>query len=105
MSYRVIWSDFSVLQLDTIFDYYIENASRRVATNLISKIISKPSEIIHDPYIAQREDLLIGRKEEYRYLVCKNYKIIFAIDADQKLIKVSDVFDTRQNPTKMKRVK
>lgn len=41
----------------------------------------------------------------YRYLVCDNYKISYSVDVELKLIKIADVFDTRQNPVKMKRTK
>ena len=34
-----------------------------------------------------------------------NYKIIYSVDIELKLIKVADVFDTRQNPIKIKRNK
>lgn len=53
----------------------------------------------------QIEDLLIDRENTYRYLICKNYKIIYSVDQKLKLIKIADVFDTRQNPTKIKRNK
>jgi hypothetical protein len=51
----------------------------------------------------QIEELLIDRQYAYRYIVCKNYKIIYSIDYTLQLIKIADVFDTRQNPTKIKR--
>lgn len=52
----------------------------------------------------QIEDLLIDRKDGYRYIVCGNYKIIYSVDIELKLIKIADVFDTRQNPIKIKRI-
>jgi plasmid stabilization system protein ParE len=105
MTYRVIWSDFAELQLDSIFNYYLEKVSSIVAYNLVEEIISEPFKIAENPTVAQREELLMNRENEYRYLVCRNYKIIFSIDVANKLIKVADVFDTRQNPSKIKRVK
>jgi len=45
--------------------------------------------------------LLKDRKETYRYLIFKNYKILYSVDSQQNLIKVADVFDTRQNPKKI----
>ena len=51
----------------------------------------------------QIEELLIDRKSVYRYIVCGNFKIIYSIDKELKLIKIADVFDTRQNPIKIKR--
>ena len=105
MSFQIIWSDQAEIQLDRIFEYYSENASVRVAINLIRKIIDEPNKLLEKPEISQREELLLDRESEYRYLVCKNYKIIYSVDSKAKLIKIADVFDSRQNPTKIKRTK
>ena len=105
MGFKIIWSDFAETELDKIFEYYVENASLKVAKNIIEKIISEPNKIISHPEITQVEELLLDRENNYRYLICDNYKIIYSIYSDQKLIMIADVFDTRQNPTKIKRTK
>ena len=105
MSFKIIWSNFAEIQIDSIFEYYLENASVDVANKIIKEIISEPNKIILIPELTQREDLLLDRENEYRYLICKNYKIIYSIDQKHNLIKIADVFDTRQNPTKIKRTK
>ncbi|WP_281310686.1 type II toxin-antitoxin system RelE/ParE family toxin [Flavobacterium flavigenum] len=105
MAFRVIWSDFAERELDKIFEYYIENASLQVAKNVIEKIILESKKILSHPEITQVEELLLDRENEYRYLICDNYKIIYFIDSKQKLIMIADVFDTRQNPAKIKRTK
>lgn len=105
MAFKIIWSDFAEMQLDQIFEYYIEKAGIRVAKNIIEKIILEPNKILSHPEISQVEELLLDREKEYRYLICDNYKIIYSIDPKQKLIMIADVFDTRQNPTKIKRTK
>jgi plasmid stabilization system protein ParE len=103
MEFRTIWSDFAEAQLDDIFEYFEVNASHRIAKKLLKGIISEPDKLIKAPEIGQVEELLVDRKTEYRYLVYKNYKIIYSIEKDAGVIKIADVFDTRQNPTKMNR--
>lgn len=105
MEFQIIWSDQAEIQLDKIFEYYSENASIRIAVNLIRKIINEPNKLLKNPEISQREELLLDRELEYRYLVCKNYKIIYSVDSKSKLIKIADVFDSRQNPLEIKRTK
>jgi hypothetical protein len=61
--------------------------------------------LLKNPEIGQVEELLKGRKTTYRYLTFKNYKLIYSIDKITGFIKIADVFDTRQNPTTMKRTK
>ena len=103
MNFEIIWSDFAEKQLDEIFDYYVENASLKVAKNLLQKLLAEPNRILDNPEMLQIEELLINRQDEYRYIVCKNYKIIYSIDYKLQLIKIADVFDTCQNPTKIRR--
>lgn len=103
--FEIIWSDHAEIELDKIFEYYSEFASIRVANNLIQKIVKEPNKLLSNPEISQREELLLNREIEYRYLVCKSYKIIYSIDSKAKFIKIADVFDSRQNPTKIKRNK
>jgi len=105
MNFTIIWSDFAESELDKIFEYYVENASLRVAKNVINKIILEPNRIFSHPEITQVEELLLDRENHYRYLICDNYKIIYSINSEKNFIMIADVFDTRQNPTKIKRTK
>ena len=103
--FEIIWSNQAEIELDKIFVYYSEVASVRVAKNLLKEIIEEPNKLISNPEISQREDLLLDRENEYRYLVCKNYKLIYSVDTKTRVIKIADVFHTRQNPAKIKRTK
>jgi plasmid stabilization system protein ParE len=105
MSFQVIWSEHSENQLSIIFEYYSQNTNVRVAKKLIRALITEPKRLKYITEIGQREDLLLNREIEYRYLIYKNYKIIYSVDFNLKLIKVADVFDTRQNPEGIKRTK
>ncbi|WP_417371348.1 type II toxin-antitoxin system RelE/ParE family toxin [Gelidibacter japonicus] len=105
MGLKIIWSAFAESQLDEIYDYYEKKASSRVATKLVKGIINEPKKLIKSPFIGQEEELLRDRKIKYHYLVFKNYKLIYSVDEQNGFIKIADVFDTRQNPPKMKRTK
>ena len=100
MSFEIIWSDFAETELDKIFEYYVEHASLKVAKNLLDAILSEPNKLVENPEITQVEDLLLDREIQYRYLLCKNYKLIYSIDYEHKLLKITDVFDTRQKISK-----
>ena len=105
MKFKVIWSYFAEEKIDEIFEYYKTEAGLRIAKKLLSSLIEAPDILIDNPHVGQIEELLMERKEKYRYLLHKNYKIIYSVDEENELIKVADVFDTRQNPIKMKRNK
>ena len=57
------------------------------------------------PKIGQEEELLEEDPKDFRYLVYKSYKIIYLVNWNENRIEVFDVFDTRQNPIKIKRGK
>lgn len=103
MTFEIIWSNFAERQLDIIFLYYRENAGKRVAVRMVQEIINEPNRLKKDPFIGQKEELLVGREIVYRYLLKKNFKIIYSVDQTKGFIKIADVFDTRQDPTKIDR--
>ena len=103
MGLKIIWSAFAESQLDEIYHHYEKKASSKVATKLVKGIINEPKKLIKSPFIGQEEELLKDRRIKYHYLVFKNYKLIYSIDEQNGFIKIADVFDTRQNPPKMKR--
>ena len=105
MVLEIIWSEFAETQLAEIYDYYEKRAGTRVAKKLVREIINEPKKLIKSPLMGQKEELLKRRKTEYRYLVFKNYKLIYSVDNQNNYIKIADVFDTRQNPPKLKRMK
>lgn len=88
-----------------IFNYYKENASLKIARELALEITQEILKLQNQPNIGQREELLVDRKHEFRYLVHKNYKLIYFINFEKNRIEISDIFDTRQNPGKIKRTK
>jgi len=105
MILEIIWSEFAETQLDEIYEYYNKEASTRIAKKLLKGIINEPKKLIKTPLIGQEEELLKHREIHYRYLVFKNYKLIYSVDTENGFIKIADVFDTRQNPPKIKRTK
>ncbi len=68
-------------------------------------IVDKTASLEFQDDIGQQEELLSHRKEKFRYLVFKNYKIIYWFNEQKNRIEISDVFDARQNPVKIKREK
>jgi len=105
MELRIKWTDFSKKELKSIFEYYKEKASVNVAKKLVSGIAKETLKLKKHPKIGQEEDLLKNDPREFRYLVYKNYKIIYLVILEKNRIEIFDVFDTRQNPVKMSQIK
>ena len=105
MGLEVYWLELAENKLEDIYGYYSVKASKKVAQKLVNGIVNSTIDIEKQPQSGQIEISLIGRKEEFRYLIYKNYKIVYWINYDFNRIEVANVFDTRQNPIKMDEVK
>ncbi len=101
MELIVYWTDFAEDKLEDVYTYYAEKASARIAHRLVGEIIDKSLELEKNPLSGQREILLSDRPQEFRYLVCRNYKIIYWVNADMRRIEVVNLYDCRQNPVKI----
>lgn len=102
MKYIVVWSSLAESRIDEIYEYYRVNADHHVAIKLIKKLVGSTNRLSKAPKMGTIEPLLINREVEYRFLVYKNYKIIYSVNHLETQVRIADVFDTRQNPIKIK---
>lgn len=102
MEIKILWSDLALSQLEDIFDYHKTVASVSVARKLVKSIIETTLKLEVNPFLGAKEPLLADRPFEYRFLVKKNYKIIYRFN--ESIVWVIAVFDTRQNPEKLARI-
>lgn len=98
MKFTVYWTRFAEEKLDKLFIYYNENAGARIAQRIINEIIDKSITLEKFPRIGQIESLLSERKVQFRYLIHKNYKLIYWINDSRKRIEIVNLFDCRQDP-------
>jgi toxin ParE1/3/4 len=99
MEIKVLWSDTALSQLETIFNYLKFNASSEIARKLVKSLIEQTLILEANPLIGMSEPLLINKFYDYRFIIKKNYKIIYRFD--NKIIRIVSVFDCRQNPNKI----
>jgi len=101
MELIVYWTQIAEDKLDDIFNYYKLKASLNVAQNLVNGIVDTTIDLNKNPQIGQKEILLKDRFQKFRYLIYKNYKIIYWINENKNRIEIANVFDCRQNPDKL----
>lgn len=97
MGLKIYWTEFSQKELKKIFKYYRETAGIRIAKKLVDGIYNETLVLKKQLKIGQVEDFLENRKEEFRNLVFKNYKIIYWINDKHNRIEINDVFDTTKS--------
>ena len=92
---KIIWSNRAKVNLRRIWNFYAEK-SINSADNMISGIINT-AEQLQVNILYQREDTLLT---EHRRVIFKHFKIIYKVYNDNILI--LQIFDSRQNPNKLK---
>ena len=96
---EIIWTDFAIENLKIIFDFHIVKANKKTAHKIRIQILNATKQLINHSVSGQKELHLEMLEKEYRYVLSGNYKIIFKVD-DSYII-ITDVFDARQNPSKI----
>lgn len=96
---QIIWSNFAIEHLKAIFDYHREMASKKVSHKIRQQILDATKQLIQHLESGQIEFYLEKLNESYRYVLSGNYKIIYRVE--KQTILINDVFDVRQNPTKI----
>ena len=95
----IIWTDFASVTLAEIYKYYKDVAGEIVARKIKTSIFIATNQLIKHPDSGQIEETLERLKEGHRYLVDRNYKIVYK-RVDEGIL-ITDVFDTRQDPIKI----
>ncbi|HLZ16960.1 MAG TPA: type II toxin-antitoxin system RelE/ParE family toxin [Cyclobacteriaceae bacterium] len=65
-----------------------------------NRILSKADMLLTTPYLGQQEEYLEHLGKGHRRLIEGNYKIIYRVQGEN--IYITDIFDSRQDPAKMK---
>ena len=101
MELEVYWLQLAEDKLDDIYSYYKLKAGKDISQKLINGIVDTTIDLENQPEIGQVELNLSNRKQEFRYLVFKNYKLVYWINSDYNRIEIANVFDCRQDPEKI----
>jgi plasmid stabilization system protein ParE len=96
----VEWSANARARLQEVYDYLFDVAGDRTARKITGKIQARTEILSANPRAGQREGMFDNDDRELRYLVERNYKIVYWIESEH--ISIMTVFDCRQNPERMK---
>lgn len=96
---KLVITEPAKLRLKEIHDYYRDNVSGAIADKIKAGIIEHLKHIRSHPLTGQEEEYLKDLGLGHRRMVKGNYKIIYRLEND--IIYVTDIFDSRQDPSKM----
>ena len=97
---KVLWTKFALASLRDIYIFYKDKASIAVANRIRDEVLTSSDQLEHHALSGQIEGSLEVLKESHRYILRGQYKIIYRINNGK--VYITDVFDTRQNPEKIK---
>ena len=102
MEIDVVWLQFAIDRLRHIYIYYTEKADRNTAQKIISEIVDATAILSEQPNMGVVEPLLVHHNQKFRYIIVKNYKIVYWLNVNQNRVEIANVFDVRQNPLRLK---
>ena len=97
--YDVCWDVEAGIQFKKIYKYIKKKASEKSANKFRKTIIDRIDELRLQPERYPPEPLLSHRKENFRFILVKPYKVIYEF-ANQE-VRILFLYNTRQNPDKI----
>lgn len=99
---KVVYTDQSLISLEEALNFLIETKRLEHGKIIFIKdiLFDRAESLRNHPHKAQLEENLQHLKEGHRRLIEGHFKIIYKVEGDT--IYVTDFFDSRQDPVKMK---
>lgn len=99
---KIVYTDQAYLSLDESLRFLLEKQGLPLekVLKLRKRLLDKADRLTSNPYLGQFEEYLNHLNKNHRRLVFEYYKIIYRIE--DETIYITDFFDTRQDPEKMK---
>ncbi len=97
---KLIYTKQSIESLEDALNFVSPNVSHEKLMQIRDGILNEAEILIENPFIGQNEPYLEHLNLGHRRIIKDNYKIIYKII--EQYIYITDIFDTRQDPEKMK---
>ena len=97
---KLVYTEQAHHSLEETLEFIAPMISHEKLSEIRSRIFDKADTLLLHPLQGQIEPFLEHLGLEHRRLVSNNYKIIYRVIGN--CIYITDIFDSRQNPDKMK---
>ncbi len=99
---KVVYTDQSIDSLEESLEFVIEEfeLSPAKATELKDILLDRADSLAINPFKGQREEYLKHLNLDHRRIIEGHFKIIYRIE--KETVYITDFFDSRQDPSKMK---
>ena len=97
---KLLYTNQAIESLNEALNFITPKVSYDKLLEIRTQILDKADTLLLHPHQKQTEPYLMHLKLKHHRLVQENYKIIYRII--DKIIYITDIFDSRQEPKKMK---
>jgi plasmid stabilization system protein ParE len=97
---KLVYTEQALISLEESLDLIAPNVQYEKLIEIRDRILDQADTLLLQPLKGQQEPFLEHLNLGHRRLVVGNYKIIYRVDSEN--IYITDIFDSRQDPDKMK---
>jgi plasmid stabilization system protein ParE len=97
---RLVYTEQAIVSLQECLDFFPADVPAKKINEVRDRILDRADKLLENPYLGQQEEYLDHLAQSHRRIIEGHYKIIYKVEGD--MIIVTDIFDTRQDPSKMK---
>jgi plasmid stabilization system protein ParE len=97
---KLFYTEQALKSLKECLDFLTDEVPVEKILDIRDKILAKTGKLLTNPRMGQKEEYLEHLGQSHRRVIESHYKIIYRIEGE--LIYITDIFDSRQDPAKMK---
>jgi toxin ParE1/3/4 len=97
---KILYTKQAIDGLNDSLNFIAPKVSTQKLTEIRDNILDTVDSLLINPHSGQIEPFLSHFELDYRRIIFSHYKIIYRIEGD--IIYITDIFDSRQDPSKMK---
>jgi len=94
------FTQYAIAHLVETVELTFSGATMKKREEVMDRVLEATRRLLEWPNAGQVETWMEGREHIYRRLVVGNFKVIYRVDGET--IYITDIFDARQNPGRMK---
>ncbi len=97
---KLVYTEQALKSLEESLEFIAPHVSIETLETVRNSILDRADKLIKNPSSGRREEYLEHLGLNHRRVIESHYKIIYRII--NRTIYITDIFDSRQDPTKMK---
>ena len=99
---KIEWTELAKTDLKKVYEFYCKTANREIAQKIKNSILSRSKDLELGSELGQIEELVKHLNQGHRYLLSNHCKILYLPENENGIIYITHLFDTRDNPKKVK---